>query len=326
MSAAPPVLWLVSPVYLDVESYLLLRAEVLEILGSRAALAFREIRFVAVDDTGGLDPEVDRLRGVPGILVIQPPFNLGHQRALVFGLRVLRDQLADHDYVVTLDADGEDRPADLPELLAPLLATPENTRKVAVARRTRRRESLRFKVLYFFFRILFRALTGLVVRSGNYVAYRGWLARRLLFHPHFDLCYSSSFISLNLQVDLVPLERGHRYAGQSRMSYGRLLRHGFHMLLPFTDQIAVRALVMFAVTFGISALVLVAGIVLRLFSLATPSGWTSAVPLIIMVMSFVAVGNLVTLFAAFSQSRGTSLKNLEREQRGGAGKSSTAPD
>jgi hypothetical protein len=299
---------------------------VLAILASRPAHPFTGIRFVAVDDTGGLDPEIDRLRELPDVRVIEPPFNLGHQRALVFALRVLREQFAEHDYVVTLDADGEDRPADLPELLAPLLASPENTRKVALARRTRRHESLPFKILYFFFRILFRTLTGIVVRSGNFVAYRGWLARRMLFHPHFDLCYSSSFISLNLRVELVPLERGNRYAGQSRMSYGRLLTHGFGMLLPFTDQIAVRALVAFAVTFGISALVLLVGVAARVLSLARPSGWATSVPLIIMVMSFVAVGNLVTLFAAFSQSRGTSLRNLEREQRGGPGASPPPAD
>lgn len=321
-----PVLWVVSPVYLDVASYLLLHRDVLAVLASRPSLPFHEVRFVAVDDTGGLDPEIERLRELPDVRIIEPPFNLGHQRALVFALRLLSAEFAAHDYIVTMDADGEDRPADLPALLAPLLASPENTRTVAVARRTRRRESPPFKVLYFFFRIVFRVLTGIVVRSGNYLAYRGWLARRLLFHPHFDLCYSSSFISLNLPVAPVLLERGRRYAGRSRMSYGRLLTHGFRMLLPFTDQIAIRALIAFAVTFGLSALVLLAGLALPLFSLATPPRWVTAVTLIVMILSFVATGNLVILFAAFSHSRGTALKNLEREHHDGPGKSPPASD
>ena len=314
------------PIYLDVASYLLLREEVLAILASQPTRAFDEIRFVAVDDTGGLDPEVDRLRELSGVRIVEPPFNLGHQRALVFALRVLSGEFAAHDYVVTMDADGEDRPADLPALLAPLLANPENTRKVALARRTRRSESPPFKVLYFFFRVLFRVLTGIVVRSGNYVAYRGWLARRLFFRPHFDLCYSSSFISLNVPVAPVLLERGRRYAGRSRMSYGRLLTHGFRMLLPFTDQIVIRALVTFAVTFGLSALALLAGLVLPRLSLATPPGWVTSVPLIVMILSFVAVGNLVILFAAFFHSRGTSLQNLEREHHDGPGTSPPASD
>ena len=51
------------------------------------------------------------------VTVLQPPFNLGHQRALVYALRKALPQIADEDAVVTLDADGEDRPEDLPRLL-----------------------------------------------------------------------------------------------------------------------------------------------------------------------------------------------------------------
>ena len=111
-----------------------------------------------------------------------------------------------------------------------------------MARRTKRKESARFKVMYFTFRIMFRTLTGMTVRSGNYAAYRGWLARRMLRHPYFDLCYSASLISLDLPVTSVPCPRGERYAGRSRMNPFRLFMHGLRMLMPFTDRIAVRAL------------------------------------------------------------------------------------
>jgi hypothetical protein len=33
-----------------------------------------------------------------------------------------------------------------------------------------------------------------------------------------------------------------------------------------------------------------------------------------LLLSFVAVGNLIVLFAAFTQARGTSLKHLEKER------------
>ena len=309
-----PKLWVVSPVYLDVESFLVLRREILEILAPQTGSCFSQIELVAVDDTGGLDPEMERLREVSQVTVVEPPFNLGHQRALVYALRSLTDRIAETDFVVTLDADGEDRPADLPRLLEPLLADPSNTRTVALALRTKRQESVSFKILYFLFRILFRSLTGIVVRSGNYVAFRGWMAHRLLFHPHFDLCYSSTFISLNLKIDYVPAERGMRYAGRSRMSYSKLLMHGVRMLLPFTDRIAIRALVAFSLAFGISSLLLLGGIAVRVLTETPVPDWAISVPLVIMALCFVAVGNLILLFAAFTQSRSTSLKNLERER------------
>ena len=152
--------------------------------------------------------------------------------------------------VVTLDADGEDRPEDLPRLLALLAAKPEAERKVVLALRAKRRESLGFKVLYQLFRLLFRSLTGATVRSGNFVAMPGSIAKRALLHPTFDLAYSSAILALDLPIEYVPCERGERCELHSKMTYGRLAMHGLRMLMPFTDRIAIRALVAF-VFFGV---------------------------------------------------------------------------
>src|SRR5438309_11025552 len=79
-------LWLVSPVYLDVESYVLVRKRALEELAAIVP-EFESIRCVVVDDTGGTDPEISKLSAYDDVRVVTAPFNLGHQRALVFGLR-----------------------------------------------------------------------------------------------------------------------------------------------------------------------------------------------------------------------------------------------
>lgn len=308
-------LWIVSPVYFDVESYLLLRSHILDVLQKAQIASSGRVDFVAVDDSGGLDLDIDQLHALSDVRVITPPFNLGHQRALVYALRILSDEIEDDDYIVTLDADGEDQPSDLPRLLKQLLDEPSNLRRIALAMRMKRRESFLFKVLYFFFRILFRSLVGSVIRSGNFAAYRGWLARRILFHPHFDLCYSSTFLSLKLRVQWVPAERGYRLLGSSKMSYSKLVMHGVHMLLPFTDRIAIRALIGFSVLFGLSGLVLLSGGILPLVSATVVPSWAMTLALMTSVLSFIALGNLIILFAAFSHSRGISLKNLEREHR-----------
>ncbi|MDQ3224065.1 MAG: glycosyltransferase, partial [Gemmatimonadota bacterium] len=207
-------LWILSPVYFDVESYLLLRDN-LEREVATTPFA-QTTTFVVVDDSGGTDPRIRELRQQSNTLVVEPPFSLGHQRALVFGLRTLAGRMRDSDVVVTMDADGEDQPTDLLRLIDPLIGDPDNLRKSALALRTRRQESPVFRVLYLIFKLFFRLTTGTLIRSGNYVAYRGWFARKLLFHPHFDLCYSSSVVSFQLPVERVPCERGRRYAGTSR--------------------------------------------------------------------------------------------------------------
>lgn len=304
-------LWVLCPSYRDVPSFRVLRTNVQLTVKETPALVDLDLRFVVVDDTGGCDEETSTLRDFPDVRIITPPFNLGHQRAIVYGLRMLMPDVADSDLVVTLDSDGEDRPEDLPALLEPLLDASAKGKSLCLARRTKRSESLQFKVLYTLFRAMFRTLTGTTVRSGNFAAYRGWLAKRMLMHPHFDLCYSSTLVSLGFDTDSVPCPRGDRYEGKSRMSPLSLFMHGVRMLMPFTDRIAVRALTAFTVLFSVG--VACAGIVVgvRLFTNAAIPGWTTITLLGMLILSVVALGNFVVLFAVFSHSRGISLANLE---------------
>ena len=233
------------------------------------------------------------------------------------------DGLNDNDVIVTMDADGEDLPEDLPRLVGAVLGTPDDD-VLVVAQRTKRNESVRFRVLYTLFKTMFRILTGTTVRSGNYAAYRASLARRILFHPYFDLCYSSTLVSLDIPVTEVPCIRGIRYAGESRMNLLRLFMHGVRMLLPFTDRIAARALIAFSAIFaaGITMGLFVIGI--RLFTSAAIPGWTTFTLLGALILSFIALGNFIVLFAVFSHSRGISLAGLE-EQSGRITRSSSAP-
>ena len=300
------------------ECFLILRPRLLE--EARRALGGSpfEARFVVIDDTGGLDPALEELKGLADTVVLTPPFNLGHQRAIVFGLRTLSGQVSDEDVVVTVDADGEDRPEDLPRLLRPLLDAPTGARRLSLARRTKRRETVPFKLLYLAFRVFFRSLTGLLVSTGNYAAYRGWLLSRVVFHPHFDLCYSSTLLSLGLPTELVPCERGVRYAGRSRMGYFKLLVHGVRMLMPFIDRIAIRACVAFSLVMGLAlALFLTVGVGAVLTGRSLPT-WSTPLLLaaLTLIASFVALTNLVVLFTVFSQSQGVSLGGLDRPGAG----------
>jgi glycosyltransferase involved in cell wall biosynthesis len=73
---------------------------------------------VVVD--GGEDRTAEIARGFPGVKVIEFPVNLGHGVAL----QVTYRYCIDHDvkYVVTLDADGQNDPAEIPQIIAPLLS------------------------------------------------------------------------------------------------------------------------------------------------------------------------------------------------------------
>lgn len=233
-----PVLWVVAPSYHDTPSFLRVREELARALTPTGLTP----RFVLIDDSAGQDSAASLAALQADTRVMTLPYNHGHQAALVFGLRQLRPEVKAEDYVMTLDADGEDRPEDAPALLAPLLAAPENLHLVALAQRTYRRESLPFKLSYLAFKLAFRVLTGRVIRNGNFVAFRGKVLAEVLFHPHFDFAYASAFISLPLPTAAVPLPRGERFEGESKMGFMNLFIHGLRMFLPFSEVIAARGI------------------------------------------------------------------------------------
>jgi polyisoprenyl-phosphate glycosyltransferase len=303
--------WIVTPVYRDTGSFRILRERLLETLAADQAAAPGAIRFVVIDDTGGQDREVEGLRDLDDVIVLQPPFNLGHQRGIVYALRKMIPRFAEDDAVVTMDADGEDRPEDLPRLLAALGEGKESGHQVVLALRTKRHEPPLFKVLYRGFKVLFRALTGATVRTGNYAVMSGGMARRALLHPTFDLAYSSAILALDMPVTYVPCERGRRYQGESKMTYGKLAMHGLRMLMPFTDRIAIRALAIF-VFFGMLGAMLAAVVLfIKIFTASSIPGWASYVALSALIVSLVALGNFVSLFVLFSQTRAVSLASIE---------------
>jgi hypothetical protein len=318
-----PRLWIVTPVFFDVESFRLLRERLLRILSDCEASSRFAVTFVVIDDSAGRDDEMAALASFSDVRIATPPFNIGHQRAIVYGIRSVGPEIGDDDLVVTMDADGEDQPEDVTRLLAPLVDGTAGPRTVCLARRTKRHESLQFRIWYVIFRVFFRALTGKVVRSGNFAAYRGDVVHTTLRHPSFDLCYSSTLVSLDIPLCEVPCERGTRYAGRSRMSRSRLFMHGIRMLMPFLDRIAVRAFFLFGTVFGLSMLGSLAVVGVRLFTDNAIPGWATFTLLGSMLLSLTSLGSFVVLFATFSQSRAVSLQTLEAPENDGTASDTT---
>ena len=310
MSSGPPGLWLVIPLCYDVPSFLRLREEIHDALVGIDWLKHARVRFIVVDDSAGADPRIAQLLSFPDVSVMTPPFNLGHQRAIVYGLRRLSHRVEDEDYVLTLDGDGEDRPQDVPRLLEAQRMHGDRVDTVVLARRTRRRESFRFRLLYAAFRVLFRAMTGMTVRSGNFAVQRGWFVRNAIRHPTFDLCYASSLIALRRNIAYVPCPRGDRFAGRSRMTGHQLLIHGIRMMLPFADRVAIRSLVLAAISLMAVAGFAVAFFLAGALGVAIDPLWLLAAGLFAGI-AFVALSSFLMLFAGFAQSSAIALQGLE---------------
>jgi polyisoprenyl-phosphate glycosyltransferase len=295
--------WIVSPLLRDTESFIRLHAETAD---ECAKAGFEcPIRHLVVDDSAGTDEDVQRLANLDGVEVLTPPFNLGHQRAIVYGLRYLAPWLDRDSLIVTMDSDGEDQPSDVPRLLS---ALGDRTVSLALAQRTRRSESLRFRTMYIVYRFVFRLLTGTTVRSGNFAVQRADSLAATIHHPNFDLCYSSTLLALSRPTVAVPCARGERFAGQSRMNTYSLMAHGIRMLLPFSERIAVRMLFI-ALTSSAVLLPFLFLVGAGIFgdSLGPAIFSALAALVVVFVTSFAA---FVILFSGFSQASAVAMKGI----------------
>ena len=125
---------------------------------------------VVVD--GGDDRTAEICRSFPGVVVIEFPVNLGHGVALQVGYRFCIDRGA--TYIVTLDADGQNDPAEIPVLARDLL---DDTSDFVVASRRLGVDTTkdRFrKIGVVFFSFIMNRMTGqhLTDTSNGYRALR----------------------------------------------------------------------------------------------------------------------------------------------------------
>jgi glycosyltransferase involved in cell wall biosynthesis len=84
---------------------------------------------ILVVDDGSTDGTTACLQGIAGITVLRHEKNLGKGAAILTGFLALRGKA---DWAVTLDADGQHDPRDIPSLIR---AIPQNLRPIVVGRR-----------------------------------------------------------------------------------------------------------------------------------------------------------------------------------------------
>jgi polyisoprenyl-phosphate glycosyltransferase len=212
-----------------------------------AALAAdkREAHLVVIDDASRapITPDAilaDASDAIPKLTIVRLRRSLGHQRAIAIGLAYVYDQLR-ASTVVVMDGDGEDRPEDVPSLLAELerSAVPS----LVFGERTRRSESLTFRLGYQAYRLLHRLLTGIPVKFGNFSAVPGEFLSPLVVSSELWNHYVAAVLKLGLPYRPFPTPRGPRLAGQSRMNVVGLVVHGLSAISVFGDFVGVRLLV-----------------------------------------------------------------------------------
>jgi glycosyltransferase involved in cell wall biosynthesis len=259
------------PVFNDSKSAALL----LDQLDAVAATLPYDFSVVFVDD-GSRHEECAALPGptphIPAVEILRLRRNLGHQRAIAIGLSYIAAE-TDADYAVVMDGDGEDCPSSIPELLTAAEASPHSA---VFAERLKRHDGAGFMLGYRTFRLLHKLFVGRDVKVGNFSVLPRPVLERVVGVSEIWNHYAAGVFHARIPVVQVPIARGRRLAGESKMNLPALVMHGICALSVWSDVIVSR---LFVIVGGLMAAVLaalIAVLTIRLFTTAAIPGWATA--------------------------------------------------
>jgi len=285
MSINQHKLVVITPVYEDVKASSRLFKEL-------AAQFQNDVFVVAVDDGSVSQPlDISSLEnaGIDGV-VLKLKRNVGHQRAIAIGLGYASEHIHAEQRVIVMDSDGEDIPSTIADLLQQLKADDVD---VVVAQRKSRVETLRFKAFYVIYKHFFNLMTGRAISFGNFMALKPQAVKRLVAMQELSIHVASAVLASKLRTGVCPLDRGPRYAGQSKANFVSQALHGFKALMVFAEDVLVRVGIACALIASISVIGAVLAIILKLLGVATP-GWFS-VALGILVLMLLQTGGLALM-------------------------------
>jgi hypothetical protein len=237
---------------------------------------------------GSQDFKLD-LAVVRSVRIVHLRRNLGHQRAIAIGLAHVERTLT-CDAVLVMDADGEDTAAGAFEMIR-AFSGPNDGQHAVFAARSRRTESLVFRISYVLYKIVHRILTGVSVRVGNFSILPFRYLATLTVMSELWSHYAAALFRSGLPFATIPIARGHRIAGHSRMNFVSLVTHGLSAISVFGDVLGVRLLIGSLACVAIAVLGIAAVVAIRTSTERAVPGWAtySVGILVVIVTQFMAL-------------------------------------
>jgi len=216
--------------------------------------------------------------------------NIGHQKAIAVGLSFIAEN-EKSDTVIVMDADGEDRPEDLKLLIK----TSESKSKIVFAKRKKRQTTIAFKIFYRLYRLSFFILVGKSISFGNYCAIPFQTLKKLVHVSEIWNHFSGGIVRSGLAYDSIPIDRGKRLVGVSRMNFVSLIVHGVTSYAVYLDVVVVRLLISFGLLILFSLFGTFAVIFMKFFTNLAIPGWATYTILgfcLIILQAFFIILNL----------------------------------
>ena len=223
------------PIYNDRESL----TKLIENINFEVKNLTSQISIIVVNDASSqqITDNYPNTENINSIEIINMKENRGHARCIASGLKYISEK-KEFDFVIPMDGDGEDRPEEIKNFIQ--LAEQSND-KTIIGERTKRSESLFFKLCYQFHKILTFGFTGQSIKFGNFTCLSKSTIEKMLNEKATWNSFSGSLKKVEKDLLSIPSVRGTRYFGPSKMSFFNLLKHSLSIISVFRKTVLIRS-------------------------------------------------------------------------------------
>ena len=226
---------LLIPIYNDRESL----KKLIENINFEVKDLNSEISVVVINDASSqqIVDTYQNLENINSFEIINMKENRGHARCIASGLKYIFEK-KEFDYVIPMDGDGEDRPEEIKNFIQ---LAEKSDDKTIVGERTKRSESLFFKICYQLHKLLTLGFTGHLINFGNFTCLSKSTIEKMLNEKATWNSFSGSLKKLEKDLLPIPSVRGIRYFGPSKMSFFNLLKHSLSIISVFRKTVLIRS-------------------------------------------------------------------------------------
>ena len=229
------------PVYNDFQSV----SKLLNDINFTIANLKVEFSVIIINDASieNQDIDVSGIDKINSIKIINMKNNQGHTRCIATGLKYIFEK-EEFDYVIPMDGDGEDRPAEIEKFIEFLKY--DNSRPIT-GERIKRSEGLIFKISYSIHKLITFIFTGHSIKFGNFTCLPKTTAEKMINEKATWSSFSGSLAKVEKNRSTIPSIRGSRYFGPSKMSFFNLIKHSLSIIAVFKTNVIIRSILFFLI-------------------------------------------------------------------------------
>ena len=226
---------LLIPIYNDRESL----TKLIENINFEVKDLNSEMSVVVINDASShqIVDTYQNLENINSFEIINMKENRGHTRCIASGLKYIFEK-KEFDFVIPMDGDGEDRPEEIKNFIH---QAKQSDDKTIVGERTKRSESLFFKICYQLHKLLTLGFTGHSIKFGNFTCLSKSTIEKMLNEKASWNSFSGSLKKVEKDLLSIPSIRGIRYFGPSKMSFFNLLKHSLSIISVFRKTVLIRS-------------------------------------------------------------------------------------